>query len=254
MKSTTNRFPKSINSHFNPVPTDINMNKDVALGNLLRNFNKLAHQHADVLGFSVNKLRKDNLAWALLSSSLSFHTPINLHKYLLETEIAGIKHQLFYRNFSAYHNELTIVEGTTLWGIINLESRALAKIPKYIFESCPHIEPLISTNRLTLKAPKTDQQIITSNQTAYTVGFSDCDFNGHLNNVRYAELALDCCYRVTNTPHISKIEQWFYSEMKINEELLLKTDKLPDNNFMVTFYRKSSSQITAQIRLAFKCI
>lgn len=52
-----------------------------------------------------------------------------------------------------------------------------------------------------------------------TVSYNNCDINGHMNNISYAQMALDCIDKKRHSQLIQSFDMFFAKEARLNEKL-----------------------------------
>lgn len=148
----------------------------------------VATMHANEWGVGYERLIADNHAWVLARVTVEMERyPRVNENYTLTTWIEG-----YNRLFSQRNMEITDEQGRTLgyvrtiWMVIDLVTRRSADIEQlaYIGENvssrpCP-IAPLGKLR------PVTEGRVV-----EHTFGYAECDFNRHVNTVRYLELFIN---------------------------------------------------------------
>ncbi|MCM1504900.1 MAG: thioesterase [Muribaculum sp.] len=151
---------------------------------------EIATMHANQLGVGYERLLEDGTAWVLSRLSIEMLRWPEVNKpYSLRTWVEG-----YNRHFSERDFEITDSEGRVLgyarsvWMTINIRTRqggqlnGLEKLGEVVSDRpCP-----------IAKCPKltaVDPSVAKVNE--YTFRYTDCDFNRHVNTVRYIELLLD---------------------------------------------------------------
>lgn len=148
----------------------------------------VATMHANEWGVGYERLIADNHAWVLARVTVEMERyPRVNENYTLTTWIEG-----YNRLFSQRNMEITDEQGRTLgyvrtiWMVIDLATRRSADIEQlaYIGENvssrpCP-IAPLGKLR------PVTEGRVV-----EHTFGYAECDFNRHVNTVRYLELFIN---------------------------------------------------------------
>ncbi len=148
----------------------------------------VATMHANEWGVGYERLIADNHAWVLARVTVEMERyPRVNENYTLTTWIEG-----YNRLFSQRNMEITDEQGLTLgyvrtiWMVIDLATRRSADIEQlaYIGENvssrpCP-IAPLGKLR------PVTEGRVV-----EHTFGYAECDFNRHVNTVRYLELFIN---------------------------------------------------------------
>lgn len=190
-----------------------------------------ATMHANELGVGYSRLIQDGMAWVLSRLSIEMHRWPKVNKaYSIRTWIEG-----YNRHFSERDFEITDESGQllgfarTIWMTINLQTRqggqldGLEKLADTIsdraclMDKCP---------RLGAVAP--EGAMIGE----YTFRYTDCDFNRHVNTVRYMELLLNQWTLDYHDSHrIRRFDIAFMRESYFGEKVKVTIATTGDNKF-----------------------
>lgn len=160
----------------------------------LRYLHDVAQDHASFYNFGYADLQKQGLAWALVSLDLSMQPlPYGQESIDISTSVAAYGGPVVYRDYFMRFGESTILEGQSMWVLIDLETRKSAAMPRELKDVLRTIEhPLQdSVRRVGRLKPLPDTKI---SSTRHQVAYHDCDFNGHLNNVISVRWMLDALF------------------------------------------------------------
>lgn len=135
-------------------------------------------------GYGVEVMARANRGWVLIRSALEIDVRPTLYSPIYVTVWPvpgnGITYNRCVKVVDGAGNELG--RGTTEWCIIDRESRKPI-FPELEVGSIPLGIPCRSPRRIRDFAPElTDDR---------KISYSDCDFNGHLNNTRYVDMMYD---------------------------------------------------------------
>lgn len=183
---------------------------------------EVATEHANTWGVGYARLIEDNHAWVLsrVVTEVTRYPRVNTH-YTLTTWIEGYNRHFSQRNF-----ELTDEDGNTLgyartiWMVIDLSTRSgvdfnqLSYICENVIERpCP-IEP--ATRLRPVEAVRS---------AMHCFGYVDCDFNRHVNTVRYIDMLLNRFSLEHHDTHIvQRLEMAFVSESHYGQEAIVLVD------------------------------
>lgn len=194
---------------------ECNPQGEMPLTLLMRRIIEVATFHANSWGVGYARLIEDNHVWVLSRVTIEVtRFPRVNENYRLTTWIEDYNRHFSQRNMrldDADGNPLGYVR--TIWMVIDLTTRASVDISQlsYIRENisdlpCP-IEPM---SRL--------RPIAEGHAVDYTFGYMDCDFNRHVNTVRYLShlmnlFDMDCYDRYfIHRMEISFIKETHYGE------------------------------------------
>lgn len=167
---------------------ECNPQRELPLPLLINRVIDVATLHANEWGVGYERLIADNHAWVLARVTVEMEQyPRVNENYTLTTWIEG-----YNRLFSQRNMEIADAEGRiigyvrTIWMVIDLSTRKSVDIESltYISENIiDHPCPIAPQGRL---QPVTNGEI-----TEHTFGYVECDFNRHVNTVRYLELLIN---------------------------------------------------------------
>lgn len=203
---------------------DIDLKKELKLSTLFSLFQDASSDASEELGFSIDRLENEfGLAWVLMKMRVDMiRNPKQSEVITIETWPLEPTRLSFDRDFLVKDsNGNVIIKAISTWVIMDLRER---KIDRYnragINYSAPNNERAIDAklSRLKAKGPL---------EIAYKkmIGYSDIDFNGHLNNAKYIDYIMDCFDISEHKKFKTKsIEVHFTNEALPGEEIILQKD------------------------------
>ena len=176
-----------------------------------------ANQHATVLGFGYDELISSKTAWVLSRMRVVFvDTPKWREDVKFQTWHRGLERLFFLRDFLMTDKEgRPRVKATTSWLVLNLENRRLVRDPQLLDEGTTCSDTVLDRPADKVVMPKdADIQLVGEHQ----VGYSDLDMNGHANNARYMQWAMDAVnYEISSTRAVKEFTINFNHEVKPQE-------------------------------------
>lgn len=167
----------------------------------------LATDHAAVLNVSRELLmEKYGAFWMMVRLWFKLDRPISGGETIhIKTWHRGAKTAMVYRDFDIYSGGELIGEAVTAWVIAEYESRKMLR-PASVVEMAQSAaaEKVKEKTLSRIKLPGNMERI-----DRRQVRYSDTDVNGHMNNVRYADVACDAI-------GYDRMKGRFLSEMQIN--------------------------------------
>lgn len=175
---------------------------------------EIANLHATSLDFGYKQLIKDRRAWVLSRIKAEFiRCPLWQEDYTMNTWHKGL-----YGPFSLRDFELRSADGSTplvlctsSWLILDLDTRKMLRTDHVLGEKAE--ETALHTDAIQEPCgkliPPAGAKLVSEREVRY----SDIDFNGHTNNAKYMEWALDC---IDPQLLISGTTDWF--QLNINHE------------------------------------
>ena len=167
---------------------ECNPQGELPLTLLMTRIIEVATLHANSWGVGYERLIRDNQVWVLsrVAIEMNENPKVNTN-YKLTTWIED-----YNRHFSQRNMRLDDENGKplgyvrTIWMVIDMNTRASVDIEKlgYIRENVSDIPcPIEPQSRL--------RPIEQGHAVDYTFGYMDCDFNRHVNTVRYLSLLMN---------------------------------------------------------------
>lgn len=161
------------------------------IANVANYMQEVAGNHAYDLGLSVESLIKNNLTWIVS------RIKIEMERYprwreIIETETwpSGYNRLAATRDFLMFDKEQNVIgKATSLWMAIDLNTRRPAPIQPIVGHLIPPEDKPRAMEVGRMQPEFEDIDVLGS--AAIVVRKSDCDMNGHANNVRYIDWALE---------------------------------------------------------------
>ena len=193
---------------------------------LLRRIIDVATLHANSWGVGYAYLIAYGQAWVLSRLTVEMqHWPRIDEHYTLVTWIEDYNNHFSQRSFEVQDEHgVTIGYARSIWMVIDLNKRSGADMT-----SMQHIREHISP-RLCPIAPQNKLRPLTAgSENHYQFTYIDCDFNCHVNTVRYLELIMNQfdmthydCYQ------FSRLEMAFVKETRYGEEAIVRLTRDDD--------------------------
>ena len=180
---------------FRSATYDVGLNGQMSLTALLRYFQEAAHEHANNLGVGFSKLREQNIFWVLSAINLEIgELPGFDEIFTIKTWPRGNDRLYSLRDFLLFHNDKIVAKATTLWLLIDVNSKRPIR-PERVVEGIDFFsEKRVFSNDFAPITPIIEKSLIEERH----VRFSDLDINRHVNNVRYLEWVLDAVHDYCN--------------------------------------------------------
>lgn len=166
---------------------DVDPHQTVRVTALCRFMQESAYHHAEHLGLGHSYLAKQNLGWVLARQRIAVdHLPRWGDTVRIRTWPSGHDRLFFHRDFEITMDDgRRVLRASNAWSLIDIEKRARANPETYMKMELPEGPPVFESRPAKLQGCSCiDGQI-------EPVTYGDLDLNGHVNNVRYVEWALD---------------------------------------------------------------
>lgn len=169
---------------YSAVPENTDFNGLVTVPSLCGQMVSAISRNIRTEGYGLDVMARDNRSWILIRSAFEIDLRPELYTdiYVGVWPVAGngFTYRRCARMFAADGRELG--RGTTEWCVIDKSSR------KPVF---PEIEEKESGLAVPCRSPRRIRDFCPEVVDTRRIGYSDCDFNGHLNNIRYVDMMFD---------------------------------------------------------------
>jgi medium-chain acyl-[acyl-carrier-protein] hydrolase len=188
---------------------------------LCRFLQEVASNHADNLGVSGEAQQETGLFWVLSQLSLEmnvypkWHESMFVETWPVRNERVGIRGQRDFKIFDP--NENLIGRASTIWLLLNVETRRPTRIPRELNEHAS--EGLIDPPLREVVASDVNSDAI--EKLEFKIRGSDIDWNMHVNNVCYLDWALETVpaqFRLTHK--VAQLDVMHLAESKYGSEVL----------------------------------
>lgn len=176
-------------------------------------------------------LRSYNVFWMLARIWYRLDTPVFWDdKLTVQTWHRGSGHGAsMYRDFDIFRDGKTIGEGISLWVLADVETRKLRRV-----SDLPEFDGTSGGDRSKSRLlPKLRMPVPLESAGERRLWYSDCDVNGHVNNVHYADYACDAIglEEVGLGQFVSQVQIGYLKECRAGETIRLSVGRQDD-----TFY------------------
>lgn len=156
---------------------------------MLTYFEETADLHVRSVGKSLDAMRDENKVGFILSRmSILFRRPVVADVALtVETWTCEGKGFSTERDFRALEGNEVVAESTSMWALVDVESRRPVKIANAPFEF-RHEPPLALDVPIRVSIPK---DLSLEKVGERRIAYSDIDYNMHMNNTRYPDMLCD---------------------------------------------------------------
>ncbi len=208
---------------------ECNPQSEMPLPLLMSRIIDIATLHANSWGVGFETLIRDNHSWVLSRVTTEMKRyPRAGESYELITWIEG-----YNRHFSQRNMEIRTPQGEvlgyarTIWLVIDLASRSLVDISQLSY-----IGRNISSRACPIEPQSRLRPIVDATRSvSHKFGYIDCDFNRHVNTVRYLELLMNQ-YELSqyDSKMISRMEIAFVKEAHYGEQATVLIQDTPSTS------------------------
>lgn len=213
------------------------------IGNYLQD---IAGKHATALG--VSNLDNPELAWVLSYICIQMERYPRLGETVhLETWPSGIASVYAIRDFRLTNQAGEhLGAATSTWIVLDLNRRRPVRMPAAVTRiPLPDRPAAVEQAARKLQAP-TDIAFSSS----FAVRYSDLDLNGHVNNVRYMEWAVESVPRSATEGHLlHQLELQFKAETHYGETIAVATGHVANADTTIFAHRLTRTSDTQEVAL-----
>lgn len=202
---------------------DTDMSATLRPASFLNYAQEAANIHADYIGVGYDNMHITRKAWVLARMHVIFHKlPKWRENINVQSWHKGANGFQFLRDFVVYDKEGSekLISATTSWLVIDIDTRRLSKYPELAEDEEKCIkEDVIAEAAPKITMPKEAAPVLVAKHLA---NYSDLDMNGHVNNVKYTEWAMNIIeFEVTNNKPLKELIINFNNEVKAGDEVEL---------------------------------
>ncbi len=171
--------------------SDFTPEKTLKKSAILDLFQDIAGYHSDFLGCGLDDFAKKGYGWVLVGVRCEILKAVNMYDNLVvKTWPLKPSFAKYVRQYAVYNSENEVVfKGDSVWTIIDLKTRKPVVL-KEVYRGVEKFnEESVFDGKLLKIRPLDDTAFsFVGNRT---VNFSDIDMNGHVNNIKYADIIVD---------------------------------------------------------------
>ena len=194
---------------------DVNMFQDMRTSRLMEILQQACIAHTEELGMGRDKTLDKGILWVVLQQTMRItRMPVYDEDITIESWPGNTMHVLFPRFFDILdHNGNLMLEGSYLWTLINAETR------KMVFADQYGIDIPGDASGKQIDLPKPVRRMETDQERLFTVPFSYCDLNGHMNNTKYFDLAEDTIQAIASHKKLTSVTTEYAAEARYRETI-----------------------------------
>lgn len=231
---------------------DVEKDNVISDRGILEVFENVATHHSDSLNDGVNAVKEKGRAWVLIDwkvqviSRPHYGETFRVDTWSRENNIQDRKIAT-HRDFEMYNEEGKLcVIGTSKWVLMNTTTGRIANIDRCIQEMYLPEERCVFETEDIEKIIVPKESIL---ERKYTIERDDVDFNLHMHNIYYMNLAYNALpEEVYNMRPFSKFSINYKREIKLGATVICKYTYHNDKHF-VTIYNEDESKVHSVIIL-----
>ena len=205
------------NKTYRVLNQDVNMFQNMRTSRLMELLQEACIAHTEDLGMGREKTLDQGILWVVLQQNVQItRIPSYDDQITIETWPGDTMHVLFPRFFDILdQNGNVMLEGSSLWALIDAKTR------KMIFPDRYGISITGDYAKESPALPKPIHRADTDQKRLFTVPFSYCDLNSHMNNTKYFDLAEDTIKAISEGRKLSSVTTEYASEATFRETLTI---------------------------------
>lgn len=208
---------------------DVNASRVLKTSKMFEIFQDIATQHCTAMGYGTDKTLYRGLLWVITTQSASIsRMPSYEETVVIRTWAGKTMHVLFPRYYSIQTpGGEHLVDVSSLWALIDEKERSIAFPGRHDIR----VEGTVTGEEPAL--PKAPAALPISSERDFAVPYSYTDLNGHMNNVRYFDLAEDIIYETVPGFSPRKITIRYNSEILCSNIMKVGIGR-EENRFFIT--------------------
>lgn len=184
----------------------------------------MALQGSQELGFGFDVMNGAHLGWVLYRMYFKFLRPVIWREHLtMNTWHKGLEGLVFLRDFELLGDDgERAVVGTSSWVVLDMQNRSFVRnesLPAFVNPVAQNTEDAVEERAPRVVIPSGLKKEFVRE---HTVRYSDTDFNGHTNNVKYVVWAMDSIDQAFASSHqVSEVAVNFNRETRLGDKVEL---------------------------------
>lgn len=208
---------------------DVNLHRRLRTSRLFEMLQAACVMHTEQMGAGREKTLDKGILWVVIQQYVSIRRmPAYDEEITVETWPGATMHVLFPRYFrikDAAGN--VIITGSALWTLMDAHTR------KMVFADQYNIDIPGESHEDQAPLPKAIKLIPCEHSTSFTVPFSYCDLNGHMNNARYLDLAEDSIPAAAHGDTVTAITTQYASEIHFQDTIEVAWTQV-EHSYLIT--------------------
>ena len=184
----------------------------------------MAMKGSEELGFGFDRMNAEHIGWVLYRLYFKFLRPVIWREQMtVNTWHKGLEGLVFLRDYELLgaDGERAVV-GTVSWVVLDMQNRSFVRndsLPDFVNPEPQNTEDAVEERAPKLVIPPGLEKRFVRE---HTVRYSDTDFNGHTNNVKYVVWAMDSIdQEYASSRQVSEIAVNFNRETRLGDKVEL---------------------------------
>ena len=208
--------------------SDVDLFRRLRVSTLLTILQEAAIAHVEAQGLGRETTLDRGLLWIVTLQRLRFErVPVYDERIRVSTWVGKTMHVFFPRYYRVTDEAGSLLaEGSALWTLMDAGTRSVV-FPK----DCGIAVPAFVTG-LESPLPRPPRSLPCTETFSYTVRYSDVDLNGHMNNVRYLDLAQNLLPERVHQRDLRDFTVEYTGEAKLGETIRIDAGRDGDEWYM----------------------
>ena len=205
----------------------------------------IATLHANEWGVGYERLIADGHAWVLARVAVEMKRYPRVNEYYsLTTWIEDYNHMFSQRNMMVRDQKGRVIGYVrTIWMVIDLKTRQSVDISQLSY-----IRENISKRKCPIAPPRRIPPATEGFHTTHTFGYTECDFNRHVNTVRHIEQMLNLfSIRQYDERMIHRMEIAFLKEVVYGQEVGITCQKKTPCEYLISMHLNKVDHVRGRI-------
>lgn len=196
---------------------DVNMFKQLRTSRLLELFQEASISHTEELGWPRQTTLDCGFLWMIAMQRIEIERmPVYDETIVLTSWPGPMMHVLYPRQYRIEDERGNVlVRGSAIWTLVDMGTRAMANPDDHGVV----IGGVEAGDELPLPRPIRAEEC--DREASFTVPFSFCDLNGHMNNTRYLDVAEDHLAHAAEGADLAGFSVQYMSEIRFGDEVAL---------------------------------
>jgi acyl-ACP thioesterase len=207
---------------------DVNMYRRLRTSRLFEMLQAGCVAHTEQLGAGREKTLDHGILWVVIQQYIEVtRMPEYDEEVTVETWPGRTMHVLFPRYFRVKDAQGNIIiNGSALWTLIDQQTR------KMVFADQYQIEIPGEEHEGQAPLPKAVKSVECVHHSTFTVPYSYCDLNGHMNNARYLDLAEDAIPAAGQGKQLKTVTTQYAEEIRFHETIDIGWSQVENSYFI----------------------
>lgn len=194
---------------------DVNLYRKLRTSRLFEMLQSVSVSHTEQLGAGKAVTLDHGILWVVVQQAVVITRMPEYEEHIfIKTWPGKTMHVLFPRYYQVEDQQGNVlIKASALWTLIDANTRRMVFADQYNVEIFGDDQP----NQLPL--PKRIKQEETTQHSTFTVPYSYCDLNGHMNNARYFDLAEDTIPYAYQGNNLSYIQTQYSQEIRCHQTI-----------------------------------